>query len=74
MARPTALRTTGVIKNLVGDKGFGFIVRDDGGGEVFFHSSGLQGIRFADLRQGTRVSFLAGDGPKGPRAEQIELA
>jgi CspA family cold shock protein len=67
-------KMTGVIKTVLMDKRFGFIVREDGGGEVFFHSSGVQGAKFEDLRPGTRVRFLAGVSPKGPRAEQIELA
>jgi CspA family cold shock protein len=60
----------GVIKRLT-DKGFGFI--DIGGGkDLFFHSSAVEGVGFADLREGQRVSFTAGQGPKGPRAEKVK--
>ncbi len=60
----------GVIKRLT-DKGFGFI--DIGGGkDVFFHRSAVEGSRFEDLREGQRVSFTEGQGPKGPRAENVK--
>src|ERR1700722_1980583 len=46
----------GVIKRLT-DKGFGFI--DTGGGkDLFFHMSAVEGVRFEDLKQGQRVSFM----------------
>ncbi|MBW2686434.1 MAG: cold-shock protein [Deltaproteobacteria bacterium] len=31
--------------------------------------SNVEGVRFEDLREGQRVSFDEGQGPKGPRAE-----
>jgi CspA family cold shock protein len=60
----------GTIKRLT-DKGFGFI---DRGGEkdLFFHMSAVEGVRFEDLKQGQRVSFTEGQGPKGPRAENVK--
>lgn len=59
----------GTIKRLT-DKGFGFI--DMGTGkDLFFHMSALQGVRFDDLREGQRVSFTEGRGPKGPNAENV---
>jgi CspA family cold shock protein len=62
----------GVIKKCLADKGFGFI--DIGGGkDIFFHRSAVEGARFEDLREGQRVSFVEGQGPKGPRAEKITL-
>ena len=61
----------GTIKRMMGDKGFGFI--DIGGGkDLFFHRSAVEGARFEDLREGQRVSYNAGQGPKGPRAENIK--
>jgi CspA family cold shock protein len=61
----------GVIKKKLADKGFGFI--DLGGGkDLFFHQSAVEGVRFEDLREGQRVSFTEGQGPKGPRAEKVK--
>lgn len=61
----------GTIKRLT-DKGFGFI--DTGKGkDIFFHMSAVEGARFEELQQGQRVSFTEGQGPKGPRAENVRL-
>lgn len=65
--------TKGTIKRLVSDKGFGFIAAGDGN-EYFFHQSACSGIAFDDLREGQAVTFESGQGPKGPRAENVRLA
>ena len=62
----------GTIKRLT-DRGFGFIATESGK-DIFFHMSNLDGCRFEDLREGQKVSFEAGDGPKGPRAENVKPA
>ena len=62
--------TTGTIKRLT-DKGFGFIATGEGT-EYFFHQSACQGTPFDALREGQRVSFTVGQGPKGPRAENVK--
>jgi CspA family cold shock protein len=64
---------TGTIKRLVSDKGFGFIATGDGN-EYFFHNSACSGVRFDELREGQQVTFERGQGPKGPRAENVRLA
>ena len=61
---------SGTIKRIT-DKGFGFIAANDGT-EYFFHQSACQGTRFDDLREGQHVSFTVGQGPKGPRAENVK--
>jgi CspA family cold shock protein len=63
----------GTIKRLVSDKGFGFVAAQDGT-EYFFHRSACTGVRFDELREGQSVSFEKGEGPKGPRAERVQLA
>jgi CspA family cold shock protein len=61
----------GTIKRIT-DKGFGFI--DTGTSkDMFFHSSNVEGVSFEDLREGQQVSYTAGHGPKGPRAENVTL-
>ena len=59
----------GTIKRLVSDKGFGFILSQDGT-EYFFHSTSCD-IPFDDLREGQSVTFERGQCPKGPRAERV---
>jgi CspA family cold shock protein len=60
----------GTIKRLT-DKGFGFI-STGGNKDLFFHNSNLVGIRFEELHEGQRVSYTEGQGPKGPRAENVK--
>jgi CspA family cold shock protein len=61
----------GRIKKLT-EKGFGFIDTGDGG-DMFFHMSNVEGVRYEDLREGQRVSYNPGRGPKGPRAENVRV-
>ena len=62
----------GTIKRIT-DKGFGFI--DMGNGkDIFFHSSNVDDGGFEQLREGEKVTFTEGEGPKGPRAENVRPA
>lgn len=66
--------TTGTIKKVVADRGFGFIT-DEGGKEYFFHRGGLDSsIDFDHLLGGERVQFEIEASPKGPRASQVRSA
>jgi cold shock protein len=66
--------TTGTIKKVVADRGFGFIAAEDGK-EYFFHRDGLQAsLDFDRLAIGERVSFEVEQSPKGPRATQVTAA
>jgi CspA family cold shock protein len=60
----------GRIKRIVSDKGFGFVAADDQK-EYFFHRSACVDTPFDSLREGQAVTFEKGQGPKGPRAENI---
>jgi CspA family cold shock protein len=35
--------------------------------------SACEGVRFEDLQPGQKVSFVEGQSPKGPRAENVKL-
>jgi CspA family cold shock protein len=61
---------TGTIKTLRAEKGFGFI-NDNTGKEFFFHQSAIYGEGIDNLRVGDSVEFEIGEGPKGPRAENV---
>ena len=66
--------TTGTIKKVVAERGFGFISAEDGK-EYFFHRSGLQApLDFDRLAGGERVSFEVQNSPRGPRAVQVTAA
>jgi cold shock protein len=62
----------GTIKKLT-DKGFGFI-NTGGAKDLFFHSKSVQGVTFDQLYEGQKVTFTAGQGPKGPCAENVAPA
>lgn len=62
----------GTIKKLT-DKGFGFITQDGSDKDLFFHMSALEDGEFDQLREGQRVEFSIGNGPKGARAEDVSL-
>ena len=64
--------TTGTIKRMT-DRGFGFIAAPDGV-ESFFHRSACTSTPFDALREGDSVTFTLGQGPKGPRAENVTPA
>jgi cold shock protein len=67
------MRLNGTIKRLVTGKGFGFILASDGS-EHFFHSSACGHTSFDELREGQAVTFDRGQGPKGPRGENVKVA
>ena len=65
---------TGTIKKLVRDKGFGFIIPDDGGDDVFFHRSSLAPRgQFEDISEGDSVQFQTRNGEKGPVAFDLKV-
>jgi CspA family cold shock protein len=63
---------TGTIKRLVRERGFGFILGQDGT-ELFFHRSAIQGQGFDALAEGQSVDFEIERGDKGPRAVNLKV-
>lgn len=62
---------TGVVKFFNGQKGFGFIVRDDGGEDVFVHISAVEQAGLAGLAEGQPLGFTLVD--RGGRVSATEL-
>ncbi|CAM5197329.1 CspA family cold shock protein OS=Castellaniella defragrans OX=75697 GN=HNR28_003348 PE=4 SV=1 [Castellaniella defragrans] len=62
---------TGVVKWFNNDKGFGFITPDNGGKDLFVHFSEIQGVGHKSLQENQHVSFVVGQGQKGPCATQV---
>ncbi len=63
---------TGTVKKFLDGKGFGFIVPDEGNGEVFFHQSEIAMEGFRTMEEGQRVEFDVEEGPKGLSAKQVK--
>jgi CspA family cold shock protein len=63
-------RIVGTVKWFNGDKGFGFIEREDGP-DVFVHYSAIQGDGYRNLDEGQRVEFTIEQGPKGLQAANV---
>ena len=63
---------TGTVKWFDGKKGFGFIVPDDGGNELFVHHSDIEMEGFKSLEDGQSVEFEVGEGQKGPCAQSVK--
>ena len=63
----------GTVKFYAADKGFGFIVRDRGGKDIFVHASALNRAGIAELGEGQRVAVDMVEGGKGPEALNIRL-
>jgi CspA family cold shock protein len=67
----------GLIKRLMVDKGFGFILPSDGGADVFFHCSKFSGGEFDRLKENQAVSYEidpeAGPSDRGPKAKSVVL-
>ena len=62
---------TGKVKWYNPDKGFGFIVPDDGGRDVFVHASVVRDAGLVELVPDQAVTFAVTQGPKGPQAASI---
>ncbi len=63
---------TGTVKKFLDGKGFGFIVPDEGNGEVFFHQSEIAMEGFRTIEEGQRVEFDVEEGAKGLSAKQVK--
>jgi CspA family cold shock protein len=64
----------GTVKWYNAMKGFGFIVRDSGGRDVFVHASALERAGIAALNEGQRVFLGVAEGRKGLEAASIQMA
>ena len=73
MSRNLATRYYGRISNWKDDKGFGFIMPEQGGKDVFVHIRAVERAGLSTLRENQRVRFTEKAGQKGPEADGIEV-
>ena len=62
----------GQVKWFNNAKGFGFILPDDGGDDLFAHYSAIGMEGYKTLKAGQHVSFDTIEGPKGLHAANIQ--
>lgn len=63
----------GTVKWFNNAKGFGFILQEDDGADVFAHYSSVDMSGYKTLKAGQAVSYQTVDGPKGLHATNIQL-
>lgn len=64
----------GAVKWFNSEKGFGFIVPDDGDSDVFVHYSDIQGGGFRNLEENQKVTYEVEQGDRGPAAVSVNAA
>jgi CspA family cold shock protein len=64
---------SGTVKFFNAEKGFGFIVQDGNGPDVFVHFSAIQSEGYRSLNEGDRVEFSVEQGQKGPQASGVRV-
>jgi CspA family cold shock protein len=61
---------TGIVKWFSSQKGYGFIVQENGP-DVYVHHSAIQGEEPKSLEENQQVEFDITEGPKGPQAANV---
>lgn len=63
--------STGTVKWFNSAKGYGYIVPDDEGADVFVHHSVIDVPGYRELKEGQRVEFATLESSKGPQATKV---
>jgi len=63
-------RFTGKVKWFCVKRRIGFIARP-GFNDLFVHASNIEGVGRHQLNEGDEVSFIIGEGRKGPEAQKV---
>lgn len=64
-------KETGTVKWFNDQKGYGFISRESGDGDIFVHHSAIVGEGFKSLAEGDRVEYVVTQGRKGLAAGEV---
>jgi len=63
------MKEQGTVKWFNIEKGFGFILQENGK-DIFVHKSALEN---GMINEGDRVEFVVGEGRKGPCAQEVKV-
>ena len=66
-------KLTGTVKWFNPDKGFGFIIQENGGEDVFVHFRAIVSEGYKSLNEGQRVSYQIERGQKGLQAADVTM-
>jgi len=66
-------RLKGTVKWFNAQKGFGFIVPDDGSKDLFVHYSSIKANGFRSLKEGDKVEYEIEQSDKGPKAVNVTI-
>jgi cold shock CspA family protein/ribosome-associated translation inhibitor RaiA len=69
---PVTAPLRGVISDIFQDKGYGFIIPEDGGEKVYFHRNAVHELGFEELEDGMEITFNIEEGVKGPQANAVK--
>lgn len=64
---------TGKVRSFNKDKGFGFIIPDEGKEDIFVHFSAILTPGYKVLEAGQRVSYVSVAGIRGPQACDVSI-
>ena len=65
------MKLTGTVKWFNSKKGYGFITRDDGKGDVFVHFTAIKENGFKTLEEGQKVEFEIVEEDRGEKAQNV---
>jgi len=68
-----AKMATGTVKFFNSQKGFGFIVQDGGGPDVFVHISAVERAGMSNLNEGQKLSFDVQADPRSGKSAAANL-
>jgi cold shock protein len=61
----------GTVKWFSEEKGYGFIVPDEGGEDIYVHYTAIEGAGYGSLDEGERVSYEPGESRRGEIATNV---